>query len=119
MHFPFSISNQGSAVSNKAQHIRQQIEQILFTNPHERWYRPEFGIGVKTLVFEPNNSALWDLVKQRLLTTLAESLKADVLPASLDVDVQGENEKLKIIIRYEIAALQHAEKLAFTLDGES
>ncbi|HHL31578.1 MAG TPA: phage baseplate protein [Oceanospirillales bacterium] len=119
MRFPFRITNQGSALSNKAQHVRQQIEQILFTNPHERWYRPEFGIGVKTLVFEPNNSALRDLVKQRLLTTLAESLKADVLPASLKVDVQGENEKLKIFISYEIAALQQVEKLAFTLGGES
>ncbi|MBL4661556.1 MAG: GPW/gp25 family protein [Alcanivoracaceae bacterium] len=119
MRFPFSINNQGSALSNKARHVRQQIEQILFTNPGERWYRPDFGIGVKSLVFEPNNSALWELVKQRLLATLAESLKADVLPASLTVDVSGENEKLKILIGYQVAALQHSEKLEFTLGGES
>jgi len=99
--------------------VRQQIEQILFTNPGERWYRPDFGIGVKSLVFEPNNTALWQLVKQRLLATLAESLKADVLPASLTVDVRGDNEKLTILIGYQIAALQQSEKLEFTLGGES
>jgi len=119
MRFPFSINNQGSVLSNKSQHIREQIEQILFTSPGERWYRPDFGIGVNSLVFEPNNSALWELVKQRLLATLTESLKADVLPESLTVDVSGDNEKLKILISYQVAALQHSEKLEFTLGGES
>ena len=119
MSFPLQISAQGSTVSNKSQHIREQIEQILFTNPQERWYRPEFGIGVKSLVFEPNNSALWELVKQRLSATLTESLKNDVLPESLKIDVSGANEKLVILISYQIAALQHSEKLQFLLGGET
>ncbi len=119
MSFPLQISAQGSTVSNKSQHIREQIEQILFTNPQERWYRPEFGIGVKSLVFEPNNSALWELVKQRLSATLTESLKNDVLPESLKIDVSGANEKLVVLISYQIAALQHSEKLQFLLGGET
>ena len=119
MSFPLQISAQGSTVSNKSQHIREQIEQILFTNPQERWYRPEFGIGVKSLVFEPNNSALWELVKQRLSATLTESLKNDVLPESLKIDVSGANEKLVVLISYQIAALQHSEKLQFLLDRKS
>lgn len=118
MSFPFEISKQGAAISSRHQHVREQIVQILFTSPGERWYRPDFGIGARALVFEPNSSPLWELVKKRLLATLAEALKGQVLPESLEVEVEGENEKLKILISYQIAALQHSEKLEFVLNGD-
>ena len=117
MSFPFKVNSEGSIVSSRQQHIREQIEQILFTNPGERWFRPEFGIGAMALVFEPNHEAMWQLVKKRLLATLAEALKGEVLAESLVVDVKGENEELKIIINYQIAALQHTETLEFMLNG--
>ncbi len=118
MSFPFTIGEQGSSISSRHQHVREQIEQILFTDPGERWYRPDFGIGAKALVFEPNQQALWELVKKRLLATLAEALKGEVLAESLSVDVEGDNEKLNISISYQMAALQHSEKLEFVLDGD-
>ena len=118
MRFPFSVGEQGAALSSRHRHVREQIEQILFTNPGERWYRPDFGIGARALVFEPNSSPLWELVKKRLLATLAEALKGEVLPESLTVDVQGENERLNIHIGYQLAALQHTEKLSFVVSGE-
>lgn len=118
MSFPLRIADQGSQISSRQQHVREQIEQILFTNPAERWYRPDFGIGARALVFEPNQQTLWELVKKRLLATLAEALKGEVLAESLVVDVEGENEKLIIVISYQIAALQHSEKLEFLLNGD-
>lgn len=118
MRFPLQIGEQGAAISSRHQHVREQIEQILFTNPGERWYRPDFGIGARALVFEPNSSPLWELVKKRLLATLAEALKGEVLPESLAVEVTGENEKLMILISYQMAALQHSEKLQFVLNGD-
>ena len=38
----------------RVRHIREQIEQVLFTDPGERVFRPEFGAGVRRLVFEPS-----------------------------------------------------------------
>ncbi|MCB1868418.1 MAG: GPW/gp25 family protein [Gammaproteobacteria bacterium] len=118
MRFPFRVGALGAEISSRHQHVREQIEQILFTNPGERWYRPDFGIGARALVFEPNSSPLWELVKKRLLATLAEALKGEVLPESLAVEVTGENEKLMILISYQMAALQHSEKLQFVLNGD-
>ena len=118
MSFPLRIGEQGAAVSSRNQHVREQIEQILFTNPGERWYRPDFGIGARALVFEPNSSPLWELVKKRLLATLSEALKGEVLPESLSVEVTGENERLKILISYQLAALQHSEQLTFMVNGD-
>jgi phage baseplate assembly protein W len=117
MSFPFTISDQGSTISSRHHHVREQIEQILFTNPGERWYRPDFSIGAKALVFEPNQHAMWELVKKRLLATLAEALKGEVLAESLSVEVEGDNEKLNISISYQMAAIQHSEKLEFVLNG--
>ncbi|MFT6925781.1 MAG: phage baseplate assembly protein W [Psychromonas sp.] len=117
MSFPLRIEASGSTVSSRARHVREQIEQILFTNPGERWYRPEFGIGAVALVFEPNHQVMWELVKKRLLASLAEALKGEVLPETLSVKVEGENEKLKIIISYQMAALAHTENLEFLLNG--
>lgn len=118
MSFPFRIGDHGSTLSSHHQHVREQIEQILFTSPGERWYRADFGIGAMALVFEPNHAPMWELVKKRLLATLAEALKGEVLAESLTVEVAGDNEKLNIIISYQMAALQHSEKLEFSLNGD-
>ena len=66
MSFPFRIGKTGALTSNRAAHIREQIEQILFTTPGERVFRPEFGAGVRHLLFEPNNDVLSALLLRRL-----------------------------------------------------
>ena len=117
MKFPLAIGVRGAATSARRLHVREQIEQVLFTNPGERWFRPEFGVGVRALVFEPNNLALWEVTKKRLLATLRESLAGEVDPRSLEVAVAGEGEKLLITISYMLATIQHTEKLQFAVQA--
>lgn len=58
IRFPFAISARGAvAGSARAEVIRQQIEQVLFTNPGERVGRPSFGCGIERLVFAGTGSA--------------------------------------------------------------
>ena len=76
----------GPAVSRGADHVREQIEQVLFTTPGERVFRPEFGAGVQTLVFEPNNHAAVGGDPQAPdLAALTDALHGEVEPAALDV----------------------------------
>ena len=42
---------------NYAEHVEQMMFQVLFTAPGERINRPDFGCGVKRLVFAPNSEA--------------------------------------------------------------
>ena len=119
MKFPFSMGDKGVQASTRQQHIKEQVEQLLLTNPGERWYRPEFGIGVRALVFEPNNQPLWELTKKRLLAMLAETLKGEVLPETLQVEIKGEDNKLMIWISYQLAALQHTEQLKLLIPGDT
>jgi phage baseplate assembly protein W len=58
--FPFRIaqtSNQ-AAQSPYAQHVDEMIRQILLTAPGERADLPEFGCGLRQLLFAPNSDAL-------------------------------------------------------------
>ncbi|MFZ5447959.1 MAG: GPW/gp25 family protein [Thermodesulfobacteriota bacterium] len=111
--FPFRIERNGAKLASRAEHVRQQIEQVLFTNPYERVFRPEFGVGIKKLIFEPNASALWDLTRKRLVASLAEALKGEVDPRSLEINVRAEEEKLFVEISYSLATIGHQERQEF------
>ena len=95
--------------------MREQIEQVLFTSPKERVYRPEFGAGVRRLVFEPNNLALRNTTLKKLNASLAEALYGEVDPRTLKVDVGNEDEKLVIQISYVLAAINRQESHTFEL----
>ena len=115
--FPFRVTAEGPAVSDRSRHIREQIEQVLFTSPGERIFRPEFGAGVRALVFEPNSTALWELTRKRLMASLSEALKGEVDPRTLEIDVVGEGEKLKVVISYALATIGHTERHEILVDS--
>jgi len=59
LDFPFHIDGRGRAAETvEDDHIRDMIFQVLFTTPGERVNRPDFGCGLKQLVFMPNSDAL-------------------------------------------------------------
>lgn len=59
LDFPFTFDAYGrSTRTDGDDHIRDMIALVLFTSPGERVNRPEFGCGVKQLVFAPLSDAL-------------------------------------------------------------
>lgn len=115
LKFPFSVGDDGPKTSSRSEHVREQIEQVLFTGPKERVFRPEFGVGVRRLVFEPNNAALRNTTLKRLNASLAEALHGEVDPRTLEIDVSNEDEKLIIHISYVLAAINRQESHTFAL----
>jgi phage baseplate assembly protein W len=57
---PFGIDPSSHQVSSTgyASHVDQMIWQILFTSPGERVDLPQFGCGLRQLVFAPLSDAL-------------------------------------------------------------
>jgi hypothetical protein len=115
--FPLRIDGGAPRLAGRSEHVRGQIEQVLFTLPGERVFRPEFGAGVKALVFEPNDTPLWQITRRRLLASLAEALQGEVDARSLDVEVGGDEATLTIAIAYTLAAVGHRERQVFTVQG--
>jgi phage baseplate assembly protein W len=59
LDYPFQIDSRGrTAQSAGDDHIRDLIEQVLFTGPGERVNRPSFGSGLLQLVFMPTSDEL-------------------------------------------------------------
>ncbi|HXH72351.1 MAG TPA: GPW/gp25 family protein [Mariprofundaceae bacterium] len=117
LRFPFDIdaASGNPAVSGRAAHIREQIEQVLFTNPGERLFRPEFGVGIRHMVFEPNSQALWGIVSRQLGAALTDVLFGEVDPRTLEVDVSGDGEQLVVRVAYTLAAINRQESHTFAI----
>jgi uncharacterized protein len=58
--FPFRIDSASgqAAQTNYEAHVAQMIRQILLTMPGERVNLPEFGCGLRQLIFAPHSEAL-------------------------------------------------------------
>lgn len=109
LSFPLRIGAKGATTSARREHVREQIEQVLFTDPGERVFRPEFGAGIRALIFEPNGSVLADILRKRLTDSLGDALRGEVDPKTLQIEVRAEDEKLFVLISYALATIGHTE----------
>lgn len=117
LSFPFQISNGEPNTSGRQAHVREQIEQVLFTSAKERVFRPEFGAGVKQLVFEPNNMALRENLRRRLMSSLSEALLGEVDPRSLNIQFETDNEKLRVVVEYMLATINSREQHRYDINS--
>lgn len=116
MAFPFKMTKSGAATAPRFAHIRQQVEQVLFTSPGERVFRPEFGFGARQHVFGMNAQPLWEYAQNRLYGALAEALAGEVDPKTIQVTVgaeEGNPAVMLVKIAYTIAALNREESHQF------
>jgi phage baseplate assembly protein W len=114
MRFPFEIGRDGAATSDRARHVREQIEQVLLTIPGERVFRPGFGAGVRRLVFEPNDGALAAVTEKGLRSSLEEALRGEVDPKSLRIEATRPSDQpdaLEISIKYQLSAIGQADEV--------
>ncbi len=115
MYFDFSFKIDGngrSAVTNEENHIRNLIEQTLFTSPGERVNRPTFGCGLMYAVFEPNS----DILALSINTMIQSSLNSflDHLITVESVDVKNKQSVLEVTVSYMIKRNQKTSATTFS-----
>jgi len=97
--FPFHFDSLGrTAVTDDDDHIRDMIEQFLFTNAGERVNRPDFGSGLLQMVFAPNSPELAAALQFTIQAGLQRWL-GDVIEVQ-KLEVTGEDATLRIEIQY-------------------
>jgi uncharacterized protein len=97
--YPFQFDNSGrTAGTDDDRHIRDMIEQVLFTAPGERVNRPDFGSGLLQLVFEPNSDELAITVQFMVQAALQQWL-GDLIEVN-GVTVNNEESKLYVTVAY-------------------
>jgi phage baseplate assembly protein W len=99
LNYPFATDGSGrTATTDSNTHIRQMIEQVLFTNPGERVNRPDFGCGLKRLVFMPNSQPLAAATQVLVKSALQKWL--ELLIQVEKVDIATEDERLTVTLVY-------------------
>jgi uncharacterized protein len=99
LDFPFHIDGRGrSAETAEDDHIRDMIFQVLFTDPGERVNRPDFGCGVKQLVFMPNSDALATATQFLVQGALQRWLDGVIQVES--VEVEAVEAELRVAVVY-------------------
>ena len=96
--FPFHFDSRGrTASTDENDHIRDMLEQLIFTNPGERVNRPDFGSGLLQLIFAPNSPELAATVQFTLQAAIqrwlgdvidVQDLKVEALDSTLTVDLK-------------------------------
>lgn len=96
---PFSFGPDGrTATASRSDHVRDLIEQVLFTNPGERVNRPDFGSGLQGIVFEPNGEAVAAALRARVEAALQHWL-ADVIALEA-VTTRSDDGVLEVTVQY-------------------
>jgi len=103
--FPYHFSGQGGTASTDYEsHIRDLIEQVIFTSPGERVNRPTFGSGLLQLLFAPNSDELAGTTQFLVQSSLQEWL-GHLIQVSA-VEIQSVDERLNVTVNYLIRSTQ-------------
>jgi len=116
LDFPFHFDGRGrTANTGLEDHIRDLIEQVLFTSPGERVNRPDFGSGLMQLVFAPTSdemaSATQFLVQGALQQWLGDLIEVNA------VEIESEEATLRVRVEYTIRRSQLRQVAQFTQGG--
>lgn len=97
--FPFRIGPDGRTAtpSSVADHVRDEVVQLLLTNPGERPFQPTIGGGVRKLIFEPASDVLRGMTKARITQALTtwlghrltlEQLEVTFVDSTIEVEIK-------------------------------
>lgn len=116
--YPFQFDGRGrTAETVDADHIRDLIEQFIFTAAGERVNRPDLGSGILQMVFAPNSpelaSALQHTIKSGLQRWMGDLIDIKSL------EVSRNESTIQVVIRYTILRTSESHEDTLVMGGLS
>jgi hypothetical protein len=117
LSFPFRVSPEGrtTTVRSLEEHVRDEVMQLILTNPGERLFLPEFGGGVRRLVFEGGGQTTEAMAKAMISQAVARWLDRRVTLEELTV--ASREAMLTVDLVYRIAGTDDKRRLRFERKG--
>ena len=111
--YPWTFDATGrTASASDPDHIRQMIEQLLFTAPGERVNQPDFGSGLMQMVFAPNSTELAAAL-QFTTQSAVQRYMGDLIDLH-ELQVEVSDATLTVTIQYVIRATQQPQVNTFS-----
>ena len=105
VRFPLNNVNIFKGTTTVKEQVKSNLINLLLTEPGERVNEPNFGVGLKNLLFEPNLDV--EILKEKINTQI-EFYIPTISLSGVDVNSIEDEYKLFIVISY-----------SFNLDGSS
>jgi phage baseplate assembly protein W len=99
--FPIAVDaarGQLKQESSLEAYVAQLIKQVLLTTPGERAHRPDFGAGLRRMVFSPNDDATAALLQTSIFQNLTQWLST--LITVNEVQVHAGDSTLEVTVIY-------------------
>lgn len=114
LDYPYHVDGHGrTARTGAPEHVRDLIEQVLFTSPGERLMRPDIGAGLLALVFEPNSGTLAAALQMLVQSALQQHLSH--LIAVNAVSVEHIDATLEVSVQYTLLGDDSTQQARFAL----
>jgi len=105
IQFPISIDRALGQLKQEHdydRYISQLMRQVLLTNPGERAHRPDFGTGLRNMVFAPNGTPTASLLQTTIFQNLNKWL--GTLITVQNVATEAQVSSLIVTITYIVKA---------------
>ena len=110
----------GPYILNKeiGQVVKQNFKNLLLTNPGERVMIPDFGAGVRRLLFEPATAETYSALRQRISTQISKFMPfveiEELLLLNPEQDESLSPNAVRLVIRYNVGSINDSDTLIIT-----
>lgn len=110
--FPFQIdsASQQTAQAGYAAHVDQMIRQLLLTDPGERVDLPQFGCGLRQLLFAPDSDALQATAQLTVQRALNQWLADQIQVINVAVSPGPGDDYSQIVVQVEYLLIETQTK---------
>jgi uncharacterized protein len=110
--YPFVIDPVSGQASQApyATHVDQMIRQILLTTPGERADLPEFGCGLRQLLFAPNSDALEATTRLIIQRSLDLWLSDQIKVQTISVGPSDDYSQIIVQVAYTLLETQSVQQ---------
>ena len=105
IQFPISVDRALGQLKKERdydRYVAQLIKQVLLTTPGERAHRPDFGAGLRRMVFAPNDPATASLLQTTIFQNLTKWLGSIITLNG--VQVSADDATLNVTVSYTVKA---------------
>jgi len=116
--YPFRIDAASRQVAQAAysDHVGQMIRQVLLTDPGERVCLPDFGCGLRRLVFAPYSDALQATTKLLVLQSLNRWLGDQIQVKDVTVSRPGDAPDGELHIEIDYLLIETREQMQASVE---
>ena len=117
--FPFRIGTDGrsAAPASDADHVRDELLLLLLTAAGERLFLPEFGGGLRRLVFEPASDVSNGVAKARITSAISRHLGQRLTLENVTITFQDATATAEIAVSYRPSGSADTRVLKFQRSG--